>query len=195
MHRFFLNLSRVFAYLGGLMLAALVVMTCLSVLGRWANGHLHDMVAAGLMPGLAQWLLDLGIGVIRGDFELVEAGIAFSIFAFLPYCQMTGGHAAVDIFTARLPARADRMLRAVTEAVFAAVLVLIAVQLGAGMVSKLQTGQTTFLLQFPLWWAYALSLSAASVAAMVAVYMACARMAEAWTGRALLPAAAVGEEN
>lgn len=195
MHRFFLNLSRVFAYLGGLMLAALVVMTCLSVLGRWANGHLHDMVAAGIMPGLAQWLLDLGIGVIRGDFELVEAGIAFSIFAFLPYCQMTGGHAVVDIFTARLPARADRMLRAVTEAVFAAVLVLIAVQLGAGMVSKLQTGQTTFLLQFPLWWAYALSLSAATVAAMVAVYMACARMAEVWTGRALLPATAAGEEN
>lgn len=195
MHRFFLNLSRAFAYLGGLMLSALVVMTCLSVLGRWANGQLHDMVSTGIMPGLAQWLLDLGIGVIRGDFELVEAGIAFSIFAFLPYCQITGGHAAVDIFTARLPARADRMLRAVTEAVFAAVLVLIAVQLGAGMFSKLQTGQTTFLLQFPLWWAYALSLSAASVAAMVAVYMACMRMAEAWTGRTLLPAAAVGEEN
>lgn len=187
MYRFFLNLSRVFAYLGGLMLAALVVMTCLSVLGRWANGLLHGMVADGVLPGLAQALLDAGVGVIRGDFELVEAGIAFSIFAFLPLCQITNGHAAVDIFTARLSPRNDRALRAVTEVVFAAVLVLIAVQLASGMFSKLRSGQTTFLLQFPVWWAYALSLSGAVGAAVVAVYVAGARLAEAWTGRALLP--------
>jgi len=187
MYRFFLNLSRVFAYLGGLMLAGLIVMTCASVLGRWANGALHGVVADGIAPGVAQALLDLGLGVIRGDFELIEAGIAFSIFAFFPWCQITNGHAAVDIFTSRLPPRADRVLRAVTESLFAVVLVVIAVQLGSGMVSKLQSGQTTLILQFPLWWAYALSLSGAVVAALVGVYIAAARIAESWQGRALLP--------
>ncbi|SEN19848.1 Tripartite ATP-independent transporter, DctQ component [Pseudorhodobacter antarcticus] len=190
MHRFFLTLSRLFAYLGGLMLVALIFMTCASVLGRWANDMLHGMVGAGVMPGVAQWGLDAGIGAIRGDFELMEAGIAFAIFAFLPWCQITGGHAAVDLFTSRLPPRADRILRAITEGLFAAVLVVIAVQLGAGMVSKLQSGQTTFLLQVPLWWAYALSLSGAAAAAGVGLYMAAARLAEAWLGRPLLPQAA-----
>lgn len=186
MHRFFLILSRVFAYMGGLMLSALILMTCLSVMGRKANDLLHGMVANDLFPGLARGLLEAGIGSISGDFELIEAGIAFAIFAFLPLCQITGGHAAVDIFTARLPPRANRVLGAVIEVVFAAVMVLIAVQLGAGMLSKLRSGQTTFLLQFPLWWAYALSLTGAAVAALIAVYMAVVRMVEAVQNRTIL---------
>jgi hypothetical protein len=44
-------------------------------------------------------------GPVKGDFEVVEAGIAFSIFAFLPICQLHGGHATVDIFTNLMPKR------------------------------------------------------------------------------------------
>lgn len=186
MQRFFQSLARVFAYLGGAMLVALVVLTCVSVLGRKLNDLLHALVAGERFAGVAQALQDTGIGPVKGDIELVEAGMAFAIFAFLPLCQMTSGHAAVDIFTAKLPPRPNRILRAVTEVVFAAVLLLIAVQLGAGMLSKLRSGQTTFLLQFPLWWAYALSLSAAGVAALVAIYVAYVRLIEAATGRSIL---------
>ena len=186
MHRFFLNLSRIFAYLGGAMLSVLILLTCVSVIGRKLNDVLHGMVADDLFPSVAQWFLDAGVGVIKGDFELIEAGIAFSIFAFLPLCQITGGHAAVDIFTAKLRPRANRVLRAAIEALFAAVLVLIAVQLGSGMLSKMRSGQTTFLLQFPLWWAYALSLSGALAATLVGVYMAVVRIGEALTNRTIL---------
>lgn len=168
------------------MLTALVLMTCLSVVGRKLNDMLHGMVANEMMPGLANWFLDAGVGVIKGDFELIEAGIAFSIFAFMPLCQITSGHAAVDIFTEKLPKRTNRVLRAVTEVVFAAVLVLIAVQLSSGMFSKLRSGQTTFLLQFPLWWAYALSLTGAVAAALVGIYMALVRIGEALTGRTII---------
>ncbi|MDN5787631.1 TRAP transporter small permease [Pseudorhodobacter sp.] len=188
MYEFFLKLSRGFAWLGGLMLTALVLLTCLSVLGRKANEVLHGMVADGIAPGLARWLLEADIGAVKGDFELIEAGIAFSIFAFLPLCQITNGHASVDVFTAKLSPRSNRILRAVTETVFAVVLVLIAVQLAAGMLSKLHSGQTTFLLQFPVWWSYALSLTGAVAAAVVAVYMAMMRIGEMLTGRDILPA-------
>jgi len=82
MHRFFLNMSQGFAYLGGLMLVALILLTCVSVLGRKLNDTLHGMVSDGILVGPARWLLDAGIGAINGDFELIEAGIAFSIFAF-----------------------------------------------------------------------------------------------------------------
>jgi len=187
MYLIFHKLSRIMAYLGGLMLVALILLTCLSVLGRSLNGVLHSDMVMQAVPDLAKWLLDAGIGPINGDFELIEAGVAFSIFAFLPLCTLTAGHASVDILTRALPGRVNVALRVITEIIFAAVLVLIAVQLFAGMQSKIRSGQTTFLLEFPVWWAYALSLTGAVVAALVSVYLALARIAETLTGRQILP--------
>jgi TRAP-type C4-dicarboxylate transport system permease small subunit len=126
------------------------------------------------------------VGPVNGDFELVEAGVAFAIFSFIPLCQITSGHAAVDVFANSFPARANRILRMVTEIVFALVLVLIAWRLGAGTVSKFENGETSFLLQFPVWWAYAASLVAAVVAAIVGIYMAVIRSIEAITGQILV---------
>lgn len=186
MHRGMMTLSRLMAYLGGLMLSLLVLLTCVSILGRQANGLLHGMIEAGILPGLARLGLDLGIGPVNGDFELIEVGVAFAIFAFLPLCQITSGHAAVDVFTDRLPEGTNRLLRAVWDLVFAAVLILITVQLYAGMMSKMRTGQTSFLLEFPIWWGYALSLVGAAVAALVGIYCAYARYRELRTGEAIL---------
>jgi hypothetical protein len=45
------------------------------------------------------------------------------------------------------------------------VLILISWRLYEGLLSKMSNGETTFLLQFPIWWAYAASF-AASVAAV-----------------------------
>ena len=140
-----------------------------------------------MAPGAASALLATGVGPINGDFELVEAGMAFAIFAFLPLCQLNGAHASVDIFTAALPLRFNRFLRMVIEVIFAAVLVLIAVQLFSGMMSKLDRGQTTFLLEFPVWWAYAASLLGAVAAALVSIYVAALRLLEVATGRVILP--------
>ena len=187
MHRFVEGLARLFAALGGLVLSALIVMTCLSVVGRTINSALHGDPAQSLFPGLADALLATGIGPIDGDFELVEAGMAFAIFAFLPLCQLSGAHASVDVFTSLLTPRTQRRLGAAIEIVFAAVLVLIAFELFLGMESKRRSGQTSFLLQFPVWWGYAAALSGAVVAALVSVYVALARAAEAVTGRAVLP--------
>lgn len=188
MHRFFLKLSHIMAYLGGVMLVALIVLICVSVGGRSLNGILHSDLITGLMPGVATALLSLGIGPVNGDFELIESGVAFSIFAFLPLCQITGGHASVDIFTAKFPDRVNRVLRMVTEIVFAAVLVLIAVQLYLGLLSKMESGQTTLLLEYPVWWGYALSLTGAAAAAAVSVYLAVMRSIECVAGQAILPA-------
>lgn len=186
MYGFFYGLSRLMAIVGGIVLSVLILLICVSIAGRTLNGILHaDMVEAAI-PGLAQWLLDLGVGPVNGDFELVEAGIAFAIFSFLPFCQITSGHATVAIFTDWLPQRAQQFLRMFIEVLFAIVLVVIAVQLKEGMDSRIRSGQTTFLLQFPVWWAYALSLIGAAIAAVVAVYMAIIRSVEAFTGQMLV---------
>lgn len=184
---FFHKLSRGMAMMGGGMLVLLILLTCISVLGRGLNDMMHSDLAQGWMPGLADWVLALGVGPINGDFELTEAGVAFAIFAFLPLCQITGGHATVDIFTQKMPARVVTVLRMVTEVVFAAVLILIAAQLWDGMQSKLRSGQTTQLIEFPVWWAYALSMLGAAMAAVVASYLAVMRVVEVATGRTLLP--------
>ncbi len=187
MYRFIDRLARLFALLGGGVLSLLIILTCASVLGRSINSILHSDLLQNLMPGLANAMLALGVGPINGDFEIVEAGMAFAIFAFLPLCQLHVGHASVDIFTSFLPGSVNRALRAVIEIAFAVTMVMIAVQLFSGMLSKLNSGQTTLLLQFPVWWSYALNVVAASVTALVAVYVAAMRVWEAAKGRAVLP--------
>ena len=74
----------------------------------------------------------------------------------------------------------------IVEIVFAAVLVLIAWRLYEGMSSKMRYGETTFLLQFPIWWAYAASFAGSLVGAIVGVYMGCVRTYEFFTGRIVI---------
>lgn len=181
------KLARLFALLGGSALCAMIVLICASVVGRSLNSILHSDALQTTVPGLANALLATGVGPVNGDFEIVEAGMAFAIFAFLPLCQLHFGHASVDVFTGQLSERTNRRLRAVIEAAFAACILLIAVQLTAGTLSKFRTGQTSLLLQFPLWWSYAASTVAVWVAAVVALYAGAMRIAEAVTGRTLLP--------
>ncbi|UWQ91123.1 TRAP transporter small permease [Aliisedimentitalea scapharcae] len=183
MHSFMTGLARKMAMIGGLILSVLIILTCISITGRLLNGFFHSDLMEGIAPGFSKWMINLGVGPINGDFELVEAGVAFAIFAFLPLCQITAGHASVDILANSFSKRVNRFLRMVTEIVFAVVLVLIAVKLGDGMLSKLKNGETSFLLEFPVWWAYAASLVAAIVAAIVGTYMACIRTLEFFTGR------------
>lgn len=183
MYRLFYVVARFMAVLGGIVLSALVLMVCLSILGRAVNGLLHTAVTSGVLAGAAQWLLDAGIGPVNGDFELVEAGVAFAVFAFLPLCQVTSGHASVDVFTNWLPEGAQRVLNLLIDVLFAVVLVVIAVQLYEGMISKMRSGQTTFLLQYPIWWAYAASLTGAVVTAAMGIFMAGIRVAELFLGR------------
>ncbi len=194
LHRIVLGLARLMALLGGALLTLLILITCLSIIGRAGNSLLHAMASAGVLPGLAQGLIDWGIGAIPGDFELVEAGMAFCIFAFLPFCTVTGGHASVDVFTNFLPRTANRVLEVLISILVAVVLGVIAVQLEQGMARKISSGQTTLLLQFPVWWAYAISLAGAVVTVVIGVYMAFVRIYELMTGRVIAPNA-VGADH
>ena len=177
--------ARLIAICGGLVLTVLIVLICISVIGRSLNGLLHGWIGA-LVPGVSAWALDLGVGPINGDFELVEAGVAFAIFAFLPLCQISAGHASVDIFTAKLPTRINRLLQLAIDVIFAVVLIAIAYQLYNGMLSKQRYGDTTFLLQFPIWWAYAASLSGSILTAVISLYVAGIRALELMRGEDIL---------
>ena len=183
---FMMALARGMAVLGGIVLSLLIFLTCISITGRILNGFFHGAWIENLAPGFGNWMIEAGVGPVNGDFELVEAGVAFAIFAFLPLCQITGGHASVDVFTRMFPRRFNQVSQVVIDVIFAAVLLLIAWRLYEGMMSKRSYGETTFLLQFPIWWAYAASFVGAVVAAIVGVYVGLVRMFELATGRIVL---------
>lgn len=188
LHRGVRALAYLMAIVGGIVLMAVILMVCASILGRTATSILHSGFMQANLPGLSAWLLGTGIGPIRGDYELLESGMAFSIFAFLVWCQVTAGHATVDIFTDGLRPWAKRVLAAVIEVVFAVVLVVVAIQLYDGMLTQQRRRSTTFLLQFPVWWSYMAAVVPAFVAAGVACYMALVRIAEATLNRPLIRA-------
>ncbi len=154
------GLARGLALLGGAVLLALVAMICVSVAGN-----------ALARLGLA------GFGPVRAGYELVELGVAFVVFAFLPLAQIDRAHAAVEVFTARLPRRANAALVRLWAIGMAAAMVLIAWRLGAGTLAKARSGETTFLLAVPIWWAYAACAAAAWMAALVSAW-------DAFRGRA-----------
>jgi len=181
------RLARLMAVLGGLILMALIVLVVMSVAGRALNGLGHTDLVERWVPGFGRWLLGTGVGPLDGDFEVLEAGVAVAIFACLPLCQFVGGHATVDLFTDRLPSRLQRALIAFWESVLAAVIVLIGLRLYAGLLGKLDNGETTFLLQFPVWWAYAASLAACATAMLTGVVCALLRWVELIGERDALP--------
>ncbi|WP_333713770.1 TRAP transporter small permease [Yoonia sp.] len=172
LHKLIERLARGMALLGGLVLCLLVLMVCASVTGR----ELAAAAYGGRLGGVGDWLIGLGVGPIFGDFELVEAGMAFTIFAFLPLTQLSGAHARVDVFTSAMGPRVTRALDTLWSLLMAATILLITWRLSAGMQDKLRYGETTFLIQFPVWWAYAASLVAAVAASLVSLYCAAMRL-------------------
>ena len=59
------GLARLMAWFGAAVLTALAALTVASIAGRALSGF--------------------GLGPVPGDFELVEAGTALAVFAFLPW--------------------------------------------------------------------------------------------------------------
>lgn len=168
MHRMMMRLSNALALFGGLILLALVAITVISVLGRSANSVGHMEFVQTQFPPLA--ILLSGFGPIIGDFELVEAGVAVAIMAFLPVCQLNRGHASVELFTQLLPSRLSHFLAFIWEALFAFVLIIITWRLFIGTSDKIRYGETTFMLQFPIWWGYALCAGIGVLVSVVALY-------------------------
>lgn len=161
--------AKVMALLGGLLLLVLIATTCLSIVGRMLNTIGNTSFVETGFGSLAIFLQKFV--PINGDFELVEMGIALAIFMFLPWCQLNRRHAAVDVFTVRMfSARGNAFLLLIWEILFVGVLALITVRLYAGMGDRIAYNETTFLLQWPVWWAYAACSIAGAMATLIGLY-------------------------
>ncbi len=179
--RFINTLARFLAILGGIVLIATILITCFSVIGRIINSVGHAEFIKLNTSSLADFLQCFG--PITGDYELIEAGAAIAIFMFLPWCQLNRDHASVELFTSMFPQKTNKILMAFWEVIFALVIIIITWRLYEGMLGKLRNGETTFLLQMPVWWAYAISALVAVLASIVAVYSAWLHLIEIGTSQ------------
>jgi TRAP-type C4-dicarboxylate transport system permease small subunit len=140
------------ALTGGAIMIAITALTVTSIVGRLA-------IPVGLRP-------------VPGDVEITQAGMAIAIFFFLPWCQLTRGHAIVTILSDRFSIRVAAILEFVMDIVMLAAAAFIAWRLGYGLIDKMGNREQTFILRFPVWWSYAGSLAGAVVAVIVAGYCA-----------------------
>lgn len=161
-----MRLARWLAILGGFSLIAITLMTVVSITGR-------SLIWAGLAP-------------VPGDFELVEVGTAIAVFSFLPWCQLNRGHATVDVFTSFLSERANRVIDLVTEVLMLLVMLLLAWRLWHGMMDKMRYQETTFILQFPVWWGYAAAMVALVGGVLVSAFVVCLRYRELVENRTIV---------
>ncbi|WP_316014460.1 TRAP transporter small permease [Roseobacter sp. HKCCA0434] len=134
------RLAAALAIAGGLVLLGIVVLTCISIAGR------------ALVP------FDLGIGPIRGIYDMTEIGMAAAIFAFLPWAQLRDAHAKVDLFQALMPGGMNRVLELIFNIAMFAIATVGTYRLYLGMQDKLSYGETTLIAQIPVWQGYAAAL-------------------------------------
>lgn len=139
-----------------------------------SNTGAYRTVAAGIARLIEGWALAGGIllfGVVLvtawsmggnilfnqpvpGDFEIVEVAVAVAVFAFLPYCQLTGANVSADIFTAGAGPRwiaAFAVLASLVALAFAAVLFW---RMSLGLQDYREYEELTMVYQFPLWIAF-----------------------------------------
>ena len=122
------RVARALAIIGGLLSVASALLVTTSVTLRW-----------------------LGLGSINGDFELVQIGVALSVFCFLPLTQARRGNIMVDTFTAWLPLRVQRAMDAFWDFVYAGFMALTAWCLMNGARDALASGLTSAMLGLNLW--------------------------------------------
>ncbi len=129
--RALMRICEILALVGGLFLIVVTALTVFSVIGRTGFN----------MP-------------ILGDSEIVEIGVAYAIFSFLPYCQMRRANVIVDFFTARAPARVRNGLDAASNVAFAAVVCVLTWRLALGGIETFHRDDFSMFLQIPVWWGY-----------------------------------------
>jgi len=69
------------------------------------------------------------------------------------------GSSTAEFFTSGLPGRWQVALDVVHDLIFALIAALLAWRLGGGMVDKVENGDSSILLQIPLWWPYTVAVA------------------------------------
>lgn len=154
------------AILGGLLIAALALITVASIAGRWIAS----------LPYVSSLSFLDWIGPVTGDYELVEMGTAIAVFLFLPYCHLRGGHVTVDLIVMHAPQAIQRATAVLAEVLFMVVSAIMTWRLYHGLLDKQRYMETSMLLGIPLWWGYAAGIAGFALLTVVCLYRSIASL-------------------
>ena len=118
--------------LAGVLMTAITLMTCASLIGRNTTG-----------------------ATLVGDFELTGVVAGAAIALFMPFCQMRRGNIIVDFFTAKLDDKTNDTLDRIGALLLAACFALLAWRTTLGGLNSWNTHSETQILGFPEWVVYA----------------------------------------
>ncbi|WP_137135438.1 TRAP transporter small permease [Rhizobium sp. FKY42] len=127
-------LAAVMVGFGGLCLVAACALTGLSIIGA------------------------LTIRPIPGEIEVVELLCGLAVFGFLPFCQLKRGHVGVDLLIAAFGQKAMNVTQLIGDIIIAGLFALITWRHYIGFLDKLENGETSPLLLWPIWWGYLAAL-------------------------------------
>jgi TRAP-type C4-dicarboxylate transport system permease small subunit len=142
-------LARACAVAAGVLLTAITLMTCVSLIGRNTTG----------------W-------TIVGDFELTGAAAGAAIALFLPWCQLQHSNIIVDFFTSRASAATQDRLDRLGALLLALAMGLLAWRSAIGGWNAWRSQAGTMMLGFPEWIVYVGIVPALALTAVIAFVQA-----------------------
>lgn len=138
------KLAKFCAIAAGVLLTAITLMTCASLLGRNT----------------------VGITLV-GDFELTGVAAGAAIALFLPWCQLRRGNIIIDFFTARASARTNAALDRFGALLLSCAMALLAWRTALGGWNAYTTQSGTMMIGFPEWIVYAAIVPALALTAVI----------------------------
>ncbi len=146
--RMLLATAKWFAFTGGLIFTGLVIMSILSIVGR-----------------------KLFNAPVPGDVEVLQMFAAFASASFFAYCHLMHGDVKVDFFTASLAAANRRFLDALGSLLVGLVGSLLTWRTWVGAMSLREAGESSAILDVPVWIAQALMVPSFALLALAGFYM------------------------
>ena len=141
--------------IGGFLMAALTVMSVISVLGRY-----------------------LFSAPVPGDFELVTMGTAIAVFLFLPYCHLQRGNVVVDLFLSWAPRKVQVFFDGASGLLLAAIAGVLSWRMVHGGLDMHQYGEVSYILALPIWPVFPVAVVALALLAASCLYTAVRDFAE-----------------
>ena len=142
-------LAKLCAVVAGVLLTAITLMTCVSVIGRNTTG----------------WTL-------VGDFELTGSAAGAAIALFLPWCQLKRANIIIDFFTVRAAASTQRRLDRIGAFLMASVMALMCWRSSIGGMSAWTSHSGSMMLGFPEWIVYSLMVPPLALCAAIGLNQA-----------------------
>lgn len=153
------RLSRFCALLAGTLVMLVVLMTCVSVVGR-----------------------NLAGATLAGDFELTGLASGLAIAWFMPWCQWRRGHVVVDFFTSHASRRTNALLDQLGALLMGVIMALLGWRTTLGAISAWDNHSSSMLLGFPHWLVYAGMVPPLFLTAGIAAIQATGRVPNAGEG-------------